>query len=310
MFRKSTMLVAVLAFALATGTAWAGQKRVAMIVKTENTPFFMDMKIGAQEAAKAMNVDLIFQAPEKETDIEKQSQMVENMVASNVDAIVLSASDTVAQIPAIVRANAKKIPVILVNDTIDEEALADQGGHYDTYIGTDNITGGRIGGEYAAKVFPNGGKVALIAGIPGSPGSIQRLEGFREGIASNPKLQVVAEQTANWERDQAFNVMQNILTSNPDIAVVFTASEYMGMGALEAIIQMNKADQAKVICFDAGEETKQSIRDGGLFAAVGQQPELIGKIAIESAIKAINGETLPKDVPVGVILTTKESLAK
>lgn len=308
MFKTRTLLFAALSLLLAAGIAQAGQKKVAMIVKTENTPFFMDMKIGAQEAAKKHNVDLIFQAPEKETDIEKQAQMVENMVVANVDAIVLSASDTVAQIPAIVKANKKNIPVILVNDTIDEEALADQGGYYATYIGTDNITGGRIGGEYAARQFPDGGKVALIAGIAGSPGSIQRLEGFREGIAANPKLQVVAEQTANWERDQAFNVMQNMLTSNPDIAVVFTASEYMGMGALEAVVQMNKTGQVKVICFDAGEETKESIREGGLYAAVGQQPELIGETAVVSALKAINGETLPKDVPVGVILTTKETL--
>ncbi|MDR1905278.1 MAG: sugar ABC transporter substrate-binding protein [Treponema sp.] len=156
------LCVAVAAIAVVSGLyAGGGQDvgsgdrvKIAYIVKAMTDQFWIDMRNGAEQTAKELNADLSFQAPDKETDVERQIQMVENAIISKVDAIILSAASSQALIPAIVKANkANKanIPVILVNDTIDEAALREDGGFVETYVGIDQYKSAALAGEYAAK---------------------------------------------------------------------------------------------------------------------------------------------------------------
>ena len=134
----------------------SGDIKIAYIVKAKTDEFWTTMEKGAYAAAEEKGVTVEFQAPEKETDVEKQVQMVENAVVKGFDAIILSAADSKSLVPAIVKANNANIPVILVNDTIDEEALEADGGKVETYVGINQYDAAKLAGEYAAENIADG----------------------------------------------------------------------------------------------------------------------------------------------------------
>ncbi|MGI6175807.1 MAG: sugar ABC transporter substrate-binding protein [Christensenellales bacterium] len=281
--------------------------KIAFIVKTLNNPFFIDMKNAAEATGAELGAEVLFQAPEKETDIEKQVQMVDNMVISGVDALVLSAAGPVELIPSIIKANEANIPVILVNDDIDYAAAEDQGAEYATYVGIDQLAAAGLAGSYVAENYPDGAKIAILTGVPGVTAAKQRAEGFR-AMLTDDKWEVVAEQAANWERDMGFNVMQNILTSNPDVNVIYASNDMMAFGAMEACTQAGLSDQVGILGFDATDEAKDFIREGKMLGSVAQFPADMGKVSIECAIKAINGETLEKATPTAIELITIDNV--
>ncbi|NDL68562.1 sugar ABC transporter substrate-binding protein [Anaerotalea alkaliphila] len=273
----------------AGGSGSEDKVKIAYIVKALTDQFWIDMQTGALETATELGVDLAFQAPEKETNVETQIQYMENAIAGGFDAIILSAADSKALNPTIVKANQAGIPVILVNDTIDLDALAADGGKVETYVGIDQYEAASLAGKYAVETI-DGGKVAVLEGAAGVLAGEQRMNGFLDQLTDN--FEVVASQTANWDRNQAFNVMQNILTSQPDIKVVWAVSAEMGQGAIQAIEQAGLAGQISVFDFDASADDMEAIKAGTLVGTVAQYPNLQAKAAIEAALAAIEGQTL------------------
>lgn len=295
--------------ATSSGDAYgAGKTKIAYIVKAMSDQFWIDMKAGAQAAASANDVGLSFQAPEKETDVEKQIQMVENAVTDKVDAIILSAADSKALIPSIVKANKANIPVILVNDTVDENELTAAGGKVETYVGIDQYEAASLAGKHAATKL-QGGKVVLLEGIAGVKALADRLNGFKDQVANAPGFDVVASQTANNDRNQAFNVMQNILTSKPDVSIVWAINAESGQGAIEAIQQANVKQHIDVFDFDASNDDIAAIKAGTLAGSVAQFPALQAQGAIQAALDAIAGKTLDAKTVTKAELITKDNVA-
>lgn len=298
----------ILAAALAAGIAGAGEKpKIAYIVKAMTDQFWIDMRDGVDRTAEELGVDVSFQAPEKETDVERQIQMVENAIVSGVDAIILSAADSKALNPVIAEANRAKIPVILVNDTIDQKALGEDDGFVETYVGIDQYQAAALAGVYAAENL-DGGKVLLLEGPAGVDALDQRLAGFRDKVEGKPGFAIVASQTANCDRNMAFNVMQNVLTSNPDVSVVWAVNAEMGQGAIQAIEQAGRAGEISVFDFDASDDDIQTIRDGVLVGSVAQFPALQARAAIEAALRAVKGEKLPAHIVTKAELITKDNV--
>jgi ribose transport system substrate-binding protein len=126
-------------------------------------------------------------------------------------------------------------------------------------------------------------------------------------VSASPAITIVASQPANWERDQGFNVFQNMLQAHPEIDTVFAASDLMALGAIEAIAAGGKTGKIRVIGFDALDDAKKAIAAGTMDASVAQFPYEMGKAAIESAVKVMNGETLPPDIMVKLEMITKAS---
>lgn len=284
------------------------QLRVAFIVKTLNNPFFVDMQKGAEKAAEELGLELYFTAPEKETDIEKQIQLVENSIIDGFDAIVLSAAGPVELIPSIKKANKANIPVVLVNDTIDFEALEAEGGEYITYVGIDQAIAAGHAGKYVAEHFADGAKVAILEGVPGIVAGEQRKQGFLAEISGNSKIEVVASQPANWEREQGFNVMQNLLQSHPEINVVYACNDEMALGAVEAIEQAGLTGKITVLGFDATDDAKEAIKAGKMAGSVAQYPSEMGYQAVIAAFKAIKGEKVEKEILTKTELITADKL--
>jgi ribose transport system substrate-binding protein len=153
-------------------------------------------------------------------------------------------------------------------------------------------------------------KVGILEGIPGHETGDSRLRGFRDAVAKAPGVTVVSSQPANWERDQGFNVFQNMLQAHPDIDTVFAASDLMALGAVEAIAAAGKTGKIRVVGFDALDDAKQAIAAGTMAASVAQFPYEMGKAAVESAVKLLNGETLPADIMVKLEMVTKDTGAR
>jgi ribose transport system substrate-binding protein len=279
------------------------------VLKTANNPFFIDMQKGAEDAAKKLGVQLIVQAAEREVDVEKQMQIIENLIQTKVAALCVTPSGSREIVPAIEKANRAGIPVVIVDTRVDAKAMSESSGKIASFIGSDNYEGGKLAGEFIAKKLGGKGKVAVLEGIPGHETGDSRLKGFREALKATPEIEIVASQTANWERDQGFNVFQNILQSHPDVQAVFACSDLMALGAVEAIAAAKKTGQITVIGFDASDEARKAVLSGTMDATVAQSPAEMGALAVENAYHLIKGEPVKDELVVPIKLITKENAA-
>ena len=286
-------------------TAGGGAPRVAFVMKTLNHPFFLDMQRGAQDAAAGAGIDLVVQAAEREIDVEKQVQIIENLLQTGIRALIVTPSGSREIATAIAKANRANVPVIVVDTRVDPKAAADNNLKLESFIGSDNFEGGKIAGEHLAKMTGGKARVAVLEGIPGHETGDSRLRGFREALGAHPGMSIVASQPANWERDQGFTVFQNMLQAHPETDALFACSDLMALGALEAIAAAGKSGRIRVVGFDALEDARKAIEAGRMEASVAQSPRDMGRIAVESAAKLLRGETIPADQKVPIALVTK-----
>ena len=298
-------MVAGLAWGCNRGDGAADAPTVALVLKTLNSPFFIELEAGAQQAADSLGIELVVQAPDREIDVERQMQIIENLLQTGIEVLLLTPSGSREIVSAIAEANRAEVPVVIVDTRADEEALTAAGARISTFIGSDNVDGGRMAGRFVAEALGGQGRVAIVEGIPGHETGDSRLQGFREVIAEHPGISIVASQTANWERDQAFNVTQNMLQSHPELQAIFAANDMMALGAVEAIAAAGRTGELIVVGFDALDEARQAIRDGRMDATIAQHPREMGRIAIESAWSILQGDSVPAEQPVGIELVTE-----
>ena len=281
---------------------------VALVLKTLNHPYFVDMRRGAQAAADRLGVTLQVQAAEREIDVEKQMQIVENMIQTGIQALAITPSGSREIVSALVKARDAKVPIVVVDTRLDPKASADAGVRAETFVGSDNYEGGKLAGDYLVKATGGKARVGILEGIPGHETGDSRLRGFRDAVKGSGGVAIVASQPANWERDQGFNVFQNMLQAHPEIDAVFACSDLMALGAVEAIAAAGKTGRIKVVGFDALDDARKAIAAGSMEASVAQFPAEMGREAIESAVKVIHGEKLPDEIKVKLELVTKDNV--
>jgi ribose transport system substrate-binding protein len=286
----------------ASTTGAPGRPTIALVVKTLNNPFFIEMQKGAEEAARKAGVTLLVQAADREADVERQMQIIENLIERKVSALCITPSGSREIVPVIIKANRAGIPVLIVDTRVDEKALAAAGGKIETFIGSDNYDGGRMAGAFLVEKLGGRGNVAVLEGIPGHETGDARLRGFREAVGKAPGIRIVASQPANWERDQGFNVFQNLLQANPAIDALFACSDLMALGATEAIAAAGKTGRIVVVGFDAQPEARSAIQKGTMAATVAQFPARMGATAVENAAKLLSGGQLEPFTPVAIEL--------
>jgi ribose transport system substrate-binding protein len=291
-----------------TSQGSGGKPTVALVLKTLNHPFFVDMRRGAQEAADRLGVALQVQAAEREIDVEKQMQIVENLIQTGIQALCITPSGSREIVSALVKARDAKVPIVVVDTRLDGKAARDAGVYPAAFVGSDNYEGGKLAAEYVMKASAGTARVAILEGIPGHETGDSRLRGFRDAVKAAPGISIVASQPANWERDQGFNVFQNMLQAHPDIDSVFACSDLMALGAIEAIAAAGKTGKIRVVGFDALDDAKKAIAAGTMAASVAQFPSEMGRVAVESAVKVIKGERVAADVNVKLELVTRDNV--
>jgi ribose transport system substrate-binding protein len=263
-------------------------------------PFWAAVEKGAKDAAAALNVDLTVLAPPAETDVATQIAQIEDQITKKVQAIVVAPTDMAGLNPTFDKAKAAKIPVLFVDTNAPWPDKL-------TYIGTDNRNGGKLAGEFICKALSNKGQVALITGVLSQQTHIDRSGGAEDALKACG-ITVVAKQPADSLRDKGQTVMENILTANPDLNGVFATNDLMALGALEAVKAAKKTGIV-IVGFDANPDAIASILAGGMTASVAQSPTNMGKFGVESALKAIKGETIAKVIDTGTVVVDKNNAA-
>jgi ribose transport system substrate-binding protein len=299
------LLLAVLATALAAGCQRGGGgeggsgARIGLSVSTLNNPFFVTLRDGAQSAADEAGAELI--VSDAQNDTAQQQDDIQNFITQQVNVILVNPVDSDAVVPAIEAANQANIPVI----ALDRGA---SGGEIATTIASDNVQGGNLAGEELIRLVGSG-SVAQLEGIPGAEPARDRGQGFQDAIDAQSAVEVVASQTANFDRGEGLNVTENILQANPDVAGIFAQNDEMALGAVQALGD-SAGDEVKVVGFDAIEDALSAIQDGTMNATIAQQPEVMGSLGVENAISIINGESVEENIPVEVQLVTPENVSE
>ena len=303
--RVATLLIgAIVMLALVVPQSWgAGQYNLLLSMKGPGSgnPFWAAVEQGARDAAKAMNVNLVVLAPPAETDVQAQVAQVEDQIAKNVNAIIVAPTDVSALNSTFDKARAKKIPVLFV----DTDGTWP---YKETFIGTDNKAGGALGGKFLCEQLKSKGDIAIITGVMTTQSIRSRVEGARES-AKNCGLNVAAELPADSDRAKGQTVMEDILTSKPTVKGVFAANDLMALGAAEAVKARGKTGQILIVGFDAIPEAAKAILSGDLAASVAQSPSNMGKFGVENAIKALQGQSIPKRIDTGTTLVSKANAA-
>ncbi len=292
-----------------TTTEGSGPVTIGLVVPTLDNPYFVDLTEAArEEASKNKNIRLIVQAAERgATDVERQIEIVENLISQNVDALVLVPTDSLAIIPVILDANNSRIPVVIVDNNLDKEASVKAGVDIVSFIGSDNFIGGQIAGKFLGEYLGGTGEVAILEGISGTEAAIDRKEGFQDSISKFNNIKVVASQTANWDRVEGLNVFGSILQANPGIDGVFASNDEMALGAVRAIEERGMSGEVVVVGFDAIDDAIEAVNQGRMIATVAQQPKEMGRLGVLVAMKAITGEKSDEYVPVPLKLITKNN---
>lgn len=269
-----------------------GNGSIGLSVSTLNNPFFVSLAEGAEAEAEEKGVKLA--VADAGDDSAKQQNDIEDLISKNVSVLIVNPVDSDAVAPAVQNAVSQGIKVISVDRVVN-------GVDIDCQIASDNVAGAKMATEYLIEQIGEGAKVAELQGVPGASATIDRGAGFHE--AADEKLDVVASQSANFDRVEGMNVMENILQSDSTIKGVFAHNDEMALGALQAIAASGK--DIKVVGFDATDDAVAAVESGSMMATVAQKPELMGATAIQTALKLIAGEEVEKSLPVEVELITK-----
>lgn len=263
----------------------SGDYTIGFSVSTLNNPFFVTLNEGAEEKAAELGATLT--VVDAQDNASKQASDIEDLIQQEVDLIMINPVDSEAVAAAVESANSANIPVI----TVDRSAA---GGEVVSHIASDNTAGGEMAAEHLVSIVGEGAAVAELEGVPGSSAARERGEGFNKIAAES--LDVVAKQTANFNRSEGLSVMENILQANPDITGVFAHNDEMALGALEAIEASGK--DIAVVGFDATDDAVKAVEDGRLDGTIAQKPEMIGEMAVETAVQSLEGEEVEASIPV------------
>lgn len=267
----------------------SGSGAVGFSISTLNNPFFVSLSEGAKAEAEKQGVKLV--VVDAGDDAAKQTNDIEDLISRNVSVLIVNPVDSDAVAPAVQNAVSKGIKVISVDRVVN-------GVEVDCQIASDNAAGAKMATEYLVELIGEGAKAAELEGVPGASATIDRGAGFHE--AADTALDVVASQTANFNRAEGMNVMENILQSCPEVKGVFAHNDEMALGAVEAVLASGK--DIKIVGFDATDDAVAAVKSGKMAATVAQKPELMGETAVQTAMKLINGETVEKSLPVEVEL--------
>jgi len=256
--------------------------KIGVSLSTLNNPFFVSIREGIEEGAGDDAETVISDA---QNDSSTQSNQVEDLITQGVDLIIINPVDSTAIASSVEKANEANIPVICVDRGTDSGEIV-------SFIASNNVEGGKLAGEYILEKVGKDAEVVQLEGIPGASSTRERGEGFKE--ATDGKINLVASQTANFDRAEGLTVMENLLQAHPDVKAVFCQNDEMALGASEAIKTSGK--DIVVVGFDGNEDAISAVEDGSLSATVAQKPKEMGKLAIETAIKYLKGETVDEQV--------------
>jgi ABC-type sugar transport system substrate-binding protein len=292
----------------ANAPAQAGGK-VALVMKALSNPFFLKMEAGARKYANAHDIPLEVFGMEKETEIERQIGIVDSLISNRYAAIIIAPADSKKLVPICKKAADRGITVINIDNPFHRETL-NRHGISISFVGSDNKAGADMVGNYIKRKLEAKGSAIIIEGIRGVENAELRKKGFIEGLTSGSKIRILAMESANWHRYEAFSAISELLKKYKKTDAVLCANDQMALGVLQSLDIFGLAGQVWVSGYDNVEEVRNEMRKGYIHATVEQHPELMGQLGVELAVRALSGEKIPDHTATPLDLITYESFDK
>jgi ribose transport system substrate-binding protein len=284
-----------------------GKPRVALIMKSLANEFFLTMENGAKahQKAHAADYDLVANGIKDELDVSKQAELVEQMIAQKVSAIVIAPADSKALVPVCKKAQQAGIVVINIDNKFDSAVLAESGVHF-PFVGPDNRKGARSVGEHLAKKLKAGDEVVIIEGAPNAFNGVQRKLGFEDAMKA-AGLKIVSSQSGYWETEKASQVAAMLVSEHRDLKAVLCANDSMALGAVAALRAAGKLGQVLVVGYDNIAAVQQLLKEGKVLATADQHADKLAVFGIEYALEMLKTKAAPADRETPVDLVTAET---
>jgi len=277
--------------------------RIAVVISTLNNPWFVVLAETARDEAQKLGYEAtIF---DSQNDPAKEAAHFENLIAAGYGAVLLSATDSDGSVANALRARDARIPVFTMDREINStEATVSQ-------VLSDNYDGAVSLAQYFVSTLGEQGRYVELLGLVNDNNTWNRSKGFHSVVDRYPNLKMVAQQSADFDRSRALEVMESILQAQPDIDAVFCGNDAMALGAYQALLGAGRAGKVRVFGFDGSADAVQSIAQGKLAATAMQYPKIMARTVAEFADRYIKGERrFPARVPVAVDLITHYNVSR
>ena len=296
------LLASVALTSLLLGPAQAAEvKTIGLAVANLQANFFNQIKQSAEAEAAKLGVKII--TVDAKGDGPTQVNQVQDLLTQKIDALIyIPAGAAAATVPTKL-AQAAGIPVV----NIDRNAAGAPG---NTFIASNSVSSAKSVCEYIIKQAGGKGSMVIIHGQKGTTPEVDRTKGCMEVVKANPGVKIVAEQYSNiWGQDEGFQIMQNMLQAHPDVSIVFAEADALALGAAQAIKVANPSQKIWVGGFDGDTAALEALKNGTFDVTATQQTQLMGRTAVQDAIKLVAGEKVPPEQLLDATLTTKDNVA-
>lgn len=275
------------------------KKNIALVMKTLTNPFFIEMEKGARKAEEEFNINLTVKTGAKETSIEQQIAIVEELISKKADAIVIAPGSSTELIPVLKKAQDAGIPIVNIDNRLDAELSKKIGLKDVPFISVDNENGGYLSAKYISDKISKPAEVVILEGIREADNAQQRKNGAIRAFKENKNIKIVAMETANWKIDEAYDVIMKTFTNYHNTSAVFCANDMMALGVLQYLDKYNKKS-VMVAGFDALDEVKKAIQNGQIDVTISQQADVQGYTGVKYALQIIEGKTPPMETMIDV----------
>jgi ribose transport system substrate-binding protein len=298
---KNIFFIALLFCGCKTDTAKDEKKKVAVIVSTLNNPWFVVLAQTAASKAESLGYEAKIFDSQNNTSLEADN--FENAIASGYNAILFNPTDADGSVVNVLKAKAAGVPVFCMDREVNSTDAAT------SQILSDNYSGCVGLGKYFVEQMNKKGNYVEILGLVGDNNTWNRSKGFHSVVDVYPGLKMVAQQSADFDRNKAMEVLESILQAHPDINAVFCGNDAMASGAYQALVAAGKANSVKVFGFDGAEDVVNSIKDKKIVATGMQFPKVMAQTAAIYADEYFKGKRdFAKKMPVAVELVTQENV--
>lgn len=281
---------------------------IAVIPKGTTHTFWQSIRAGAEQAGKELGATIVWRGPLREDDRDSQVSEVEGFVSRGVSGIVLAPLDEVALVQPVNEAVSRKIPVVIFDSGL-------KGDNYVSFVATDNLKGGKMGGERLAESLNGKGKVILLRYAEGHDSTGKREQGFLDAMTANPGIEVVSfNQYGGADVEGAYKKAEALLSTykKPDgslgIDGIFTPNESVSFAMLRVLQDNGWAGTVKFVGFDASPNLVKGLRDGGIDGLVVQDPVHMGYVAVKTMVAHLKGQPVEKWIDTGVHVATKANM--
>jgi ribose transport system substrate-binding protein len=279
------------------------RRTIAVIPKGTTHVFWRSVHAGALAAAHDLDVDIVWQGPQREDDRSAQVRVVEDMISRGVDAIVLAPLDDRALVPVATEASREHIPVVIFDSGIQWDGLV-------SFVATDNRQGGVLAAERMNELLGGAGRVMMMRYQEGSASTSERERGFLETMEQRfSQIEIVSSnQYGGATTETAYQTAENLLVRFPDVDGVFTPNESTTFGMLRALQEGNRAGEVKLVGFDANEALVTALRQGQVHGLVLQNPMRMGELAVRTAVARLDGQPVEPRIDTGATMVTRDNM--